>query len=469
MGSRHKKYFRGGFRDFALSSSGPRRSSGANSAPGRRSLLSTSVCLLLIAAMSLAGCGKKEKVYKDDKIHVTWWHAMGGGLGPIGRVLATLVHDFNASQDSISVDPVNMGNYTALSQKIIAAAAAKDPPVMAQAYEAWTSQLLKSGMITPIDEFIDGPNGLDEESQADLIRVFVDGNTFMGRFCSFPFNKSVMALYYNRDLFRKAGLDPEKPPSNWDEYRKYAEILTEDFDGDGRPDQWGVASQMSVWIFENLLLQNGGSLLTPDGKRVLFDSPEGEEALDFYYRMTGKEDVGYVTGGFDFQNDFTAGTVGMIQSSSVSLSYMKSKLTFDLGIAPMPGKVKNAMIVSGTNLVVFSRSTEEEKRAAWAFIKWLGDTPQTAYWAAETGYVPIRWSALEHSSMIQKFEDWPGYKDLYTQLEYADYEPSNAAWMEGREFLSESIEGVLRGVIPPGKALADAAKKTNALLRMEHD
>ena len=230
------------------------------------------VCCLL-AFTTCGGGGQGGGVVK-----VTFWHAMGG---PLGRVLADLINEFNETHPDIEIVSVSMGQYTALSQKIMAAVAAGKPPVIAQAYENWTVELVLGGSIVPIQNFFDGPDGLSRESLEDILPVFIENNTWDGVVWSFPFNKSVRTLFYNKDLFERSGLDPEHPPKNWDEYLGFAKQITKDTDGDGHPDIWGNAGQVNVWMFSNLLLQNGGRFLDRSGLRVAFNRPEGVEALAF--------------------------------------------------------------------------------------------------------------------------------------------------------------------------------------------
>jgi ABC-type glycerol-3-phosphate transport system substrate-binding protein len=425
--------------------------------------LCTVLCILILVFSSTT-CSKEEKFDSEGRRIIHFWHAMGG---PLGAVLEPMIAQFNALQDSIRVVGISMGRYTALSQKIMAAVAAGNPPEAAQAYEAWTSQLIKSNIIVPLDTFIQGEAGLDSSSLSDILPVFVQNCMVDGEIWSFPFNKSVRAMYYNKDMFERNGLDPDDPPRTWKDTYETAKQLTIDYDDDGIPDQWGTAGQISSWMFENFLLQNGGRLLSPDRRSVAYDSPAGIEALEFYYSLVGKGDVGYLTGGFEYQNDFLAGKVGFIEGSTVSLAFMKHKLSFDLGIAPLPGKERDAVIVAGTNVVVFSKSTPQRQRDAWAFIKWFTDTENTAYWAAKTGYVPVRRSAFQTDIMQKQFDAYPGLKAVFQQLEWADYEPSMPAWLEGREFLGEAIEVALRGRASPAEALSRAAEKTNNLFTRE--
>jgi ABC-type glycerol-3-phosphate transport system substrate-binding protein len=413
--------------------------------------------VLLVCLLVLVTC---SRVTDDgDVVKVTFWHGMGG---PLGRVLTSLIDEFNETHPHIEIVSVSMGRYTALSQKIMAAVAAGKPPVMAQAYENWTVELIISGSIIPIEKFIRGPAGLSEESLADILPVFIRNNQWDDVIWSFPFNKSVRALFYNKDLFEESGLEREHPPEDWGEYLGFARTITKDEDGDGRPEIWGTAGQVNVWTFGNLLLQNGGSFLDETGEAVAFDGPEGIEALTFMKKLLA-DSVGFIASGYEYQNDFLARKVGMMEGSTVSLAFIQGKYDFELGVAPLPAGKNPGVTIAGTNVVIFQGVSERQQEAAWEFIKWFTDTEQTARWAAGTFYVPVRRSAFETDILKERFETFPGLRDTYSQLEYASFEPKIAGWYAGRRYLAErSVEAVLRGDADVADALGRAADKANA-------
>ena len=408
--------------------------------------------LLALAALLVAGCASDAPETPSGVVTVQFWHAMGG---PLGDALDELIAEFNESHADIEIESISMGRYQALSQKIMAAVAAGQPPVLAQAYEAWTEALIENGSAEPLTAHISGPNGLTAEELADFVPGMLENNTWDGTVYSFPFNKSVRALYWNKNLFEAEGLD--RAPVNWDEYESTARRLTKDTDGDGEIDQWGTAGQISAWMFENLLIQNGGQILTDDGTHAAFNSPEGVEALEFMVRLL--TEYGKVTSGYEYQNDFQAGKVGMIEGSTVSLSFMEGKYMFDMAVAPLPDAKEKGCFVAGTNVVIFKDAGQKEKDAAWEFIKWFTSPEVTARWAIRTGYVPVRTSARESEEMLARFEAVEGLREVLAQLDYASYEPRTSDWYAGRKHLEEyAVEAALRKHKTPREALDGAAE-----------
>lgn len=417
----------------------------------------------LVAILPLGNCGKRQE---GEKTEVTFWHAMGG---PLGRTLDELVERFNQANPQIHIQSISMGTYTALSQKIMASVSAGNPPTIAQVYENWTVGLIEGGALVSVQKLMDEDTTFRKEELEDFFPVFLEGNTYQDTLWTFPFNKGLPALYYNREMFREAGLDPNSPPRNWEEFLSYAQKLTKDTNGDGTPDQWGTSFSIPTCmaIFQSVLLQNGGEILDSQESQALFDSPIGVEALRFLVDMVQRYKVAYIaSGAYEHQTDFAAGRVAMIQAHIVSRTYMDPQLTFTPGIAPIPQGKRRSVLVTGTNIAIFKSSTPAQREAAWKFIRWFTNTEQTAQWSKGTSYVPVRRSALQTPALEEEFRKVPGLKETMVQTEYAVSQPKSAAWFEGRRYLEEeAIEGAMRGYVSPENGLKKAARKLNQQLQ----
>lgn len=431
--------------------------------------------LAILAACLSACCGGRAPTAESGRVEVVFWHAMGG---PLGDVLEdSLIADFNRSHPHIRVTPVNMGNYRALSQKIMASVMAGSPPALAQAYETWTAQLLRGGVIVPLDSLMEADPLFSDDDWNDFYRVFRKNNTYDGRIYSFPFNKSVPLIYYNADLYNQLGLSPA---GTWDEQRELLRNLCLDANGDGdlldEGDRWGTAFGPSVWTFECLLTQAGGSLLDSAGLTASFNGPEGVEALEFLTGLLYSEGTAYLSSGYDHQRNFLEGRLGQVQGSVTSLAFMEQEMNrrrengqpaFTVGVAPLPGHRHHRVYIAGTNVVLFRNPDPRVVEAGWEFIRWFTAREQQARWSAGSGYLPARRSSIDHPLMLRKFLDHPGLSSVMAQVETALFEPQNTAWYDGREFLSEAVEIVLYGRMAPKDALDRAAALTNAEIRSE--
>lgn len=399
-----------------------------------------------------------------DKTEVVFWHAMGG---PLGDALNELVQDFNRGQDSIYVKAINMGNYGALSTKLFASLQTDRHPDVAQAFESWTANFASAGRLVPLDRYID--EALWEELKRDVYPVFLASNTIRDTLWSFPFNKSVRVLYYNKDMFFRSGIEPyDRPPKTWDDFRRYCKVLTEyPQNGGDTPEVYGTTLAVSAWQFENLLLQAGGHILAPGGTTPRFHEEPGVQALSFLDSLLNVDKTALYSTGYEGQRYFQAEQVAMVEGSSVSMAYMElTGIDFNLGIGPIP--IRDSLktnIVSGTNVVIFKSGRDRVERAAWEFVRWFTDTEQTARWSERTYYMPVRRSAILEPGLKRRMESNPAIKEVYEQLEYATFEPTIDEWYRVRKYLEEQvIERVLRREETPREALDKAARELVNLL-----
>ncbi|MCF7793018.1 MAG: ABC transporter substrate-binding protein [Candidatus Cloacimonetes bacterium] len=419
-------------------------------------MMKKAILIFAIAMLLLAGCGQKQKT-ENDVTEVIFWQAMGG---PLGDALAELIKKFNDTHPDIHVTSINMGNYTALSQKLMASIQTGNQPHVAQAYEAWISNFIDGEVIIPIEDFIAKDPNFGKEELADIYPVFIKSNTMNGKLVSFPFNKSVRVQYYNKDILFQNDLDPNIPPKTWEEFLHYSDLLTQDLDGDGKIDQYGTTLKISAWQFENLLLQAGGEIMNEDNTKPLFNSKEGVEALEYLNTLLNVNKSAYLSPGYEGQKDFTARKIAFYEDSSVSMAYMlRTGIDFNLGISAIPIKETKRNIISGTNVVIFDSENDKVEWAAWEFVKWFTEAAQTARWSELTYYMPVRKSAFQEEAIKKRLESNPEIASVYEQLEHATFEPQISEWFETRKYLEEQvIEKVLRGTLKPQKALDNAAK-----------
>lgn len=428
--------------------------------------LSAGLFLLILS------CGGGE-IENYGPVRVVFWHAMGG---PLGDMLEdSLIEEFNSLHPDIEIVPVCMGNYRALSQKIMAGVMAGSPPVLAQAYETWTAQLIRGGALVPLDSLMEKDPLFTEEMWSDFFPVFQANNTFDGRIYSFPFNKSVPLIYYNVERFDSLGISPGE---TWQEQSANLRILTRDVNADGdmldSEDRWGTAFGTSVWTFECFLAQAGGSLLNGDSTATAFYSEEGIEALNYMTGLLYIDSTAYLSSGYDNQNAFADGRVAQVQGSVTSLAFMIRDMekraesglyTFTIGTAPLPAGEQSGVYIAGTNVVLFRNRDSDKVEAGWEFIKWFTRPDIQARWFSGSGYLPARMSSLSEPAFLEKIDRFPGLQRVVDQLYYAVFEPQITAWYDGREFLSESVEIVLYGRMTPEEALSRAADLADAEIK----
>lgn len=433
-----------------------------NSILSPKSVFVTMTLIGLIALTTFnTGCSSSDE--EEGVTTIRFWHAMGG---PLGEVLGEMIDDFNESHPHIRVRHENLASYANLEQKLLASLIARNNPDIAQMYEAVTLKMAEAGRLVQLDSFIDEDPEVDRD---DIVPVMLENVTFQGKIWSFPFNKSLPVLYYNRDLFREAGLDPDQPPQTWDEFIEYAKILTVREEGSDRPSQWGTAFPAeNAWLYFCTVLQNGGQLYDPETNTIGLDSPEAVEALQMFVDLIHKHKVAYTTTGFNHQNDFLAGQVAMITSSVVSKVYMQDRFSFDWGMVPIPQGRNRASILSGTNVSIFNSNPEREK-AAWEFIKWFSSPENSARWSLGTTYMPVRQSAIDGPVMQEAFEEDPRNLAAILQLPYAQFEPRISTWYGCRQLTGSALEEAMHGRRSPEEILKEKVKEMNAELARGQD
>jgi len=407
--------------------------------------------LALVLALVVPGCKRSS-----SKVTVTFWHAMGGESQ---KTLKALVDKFESTHVNIHVELVGMGNYDALSQKLMGAVAAQNPPTIAQMYENWTTQLYAGGQLVYLDSFVRGPGGLTSEDLADVYPALLENNSWDGRLLTLPFNKSVPVYYYNVPMFNSAGY--KEFPRTWPLFRQAVNRLTRR-DAQGNPVVWGAAGGTDIWIFGSMLFQKGGRFVDREDGNPEFNGPLGVAALQFQVDMVLKDKVQNTDVGRTPMDDFLVGRMATLTGSSTWRAPVVDKEAFVVGMAPVPMWDKPAAIVYGTNIGMFKQARTEQKAAAWTFIKWFIEPEQQVVWSLGTWYVPIHRRCLDDPRLQERLAGTPGLKEAYGQMDYAVFEPRGLKWLAGRKALVEELEQTMLGAKTPKQALDDAAARYSA-------
>ncbi|GAB4270683.1 MAG: ABC transporter substrate-binding protein [Candidatus Rifleibacteriota bacterium] len=417
------------------------------------------VFLIIDHEKKTAGLGAVED--HSGRVQIVFWHAMGG---PLGKVMTDLINRYNNSQKNYYIKSISMGSYDTLAKKVLASLVAKEAPDISQNYETLTKKFIKHNKIVCLDDLLASE---PEDIKSDIIPVLLANNTFDGKLYSFPFNKSVPVLYYNKDMFRKVGLNPDRGPETLDELAEFARKITryhQNTPGEDKTVYGYGCSKANVWAFLNRILQYGGEILSEDGKTSNFDKPPAIHAIAFLQNML-KEGIAKEGQGFDHQNDFIAGKVGIIESSIVSKVYMENSLDFDFGVAPLPGQIRKGVILSGSNINIFNNGDPKKIAGAWDFIKWFTSTDIGAEWSIRTTYMPVRKSSLNSKYFIEAQKNDPNLKAPYIQLDYCHFEPRLTCWFEIRDLMADHLERATLEMGPAEKYAKGMANDVNAILR----
>jgi multiple sugar transport system substrate-binding protein len=391
-----------------------------------------------------------------DKAIVPFWEAMAAALG---QSLTGLTKEFNATHPSMEVQLVQMANYNTLQTKTIGAIAAKDPPLIAQAYENWAAQYATGFYLSTFDSYINGANGLSKAEVADFFPKMWDSSKLAdGKRYMMPFNKSNIVIYYNKDMFKEAGIT--RAPATWQEFADDCATLNKTNDK-GEQIQWGASHTPSVDLWYSLVYAYGGRVLSDTYDNVLFANNNGVKAgTQLFADLYAKKFMHYTTAYGD-QSDLGVGKAGMYMGSVVGRSYVEAAIggKFELGEAPLPaGPAGQAAALYGTNIVMFGNApkyTQRQKDAAWAYIKWFTSPHTQAVWAAQTGYLPARQSSLEDPVLIAAYQAKPETRSGLEQLSGSVLEPPTAGWNDARSKISANLQNIFLGKV----TVADGLKK----------
>jgi len=258
-----------------------------------------------------------------------------GVSGPINRLMTEMVNEFNGSHPGIRVEPVFAGNYVEAMAKAMTAFLGGTPPDLAVLDTPELFSLLDRDAIVPLDDLIaqsGGKRWLDDFYGALLLNARTRGHIY-----SIPWQRSTPIFFYNKDMFRRAGLDPNQPPRTWTELVADAQKLTVR-DSAGHVTTWGVEAPVvdtSPWVFQGFLIEAGAHYFdTENGKWVKFNSPEAQSALQFILDLQTKYRVhppGPSSKAFWDQvpQDFLQQKVAMIYTSTGNMAFIRTNATFD--------------------------------------------------------------------------------------------------------------------------------------------
>lgn len=379
---------------------------------------------------------------------ISFWHSMGGVNG---EALDTLVKQFNEENEyGITVDAQYQGEYDDSLNKLKSAQIGNMGADLVQVYEIGTRFMIDSGWIVPMQEMIDG-DGYDlSQIEPNLAAYYTIDNELY----SMPFNSSTPILYYNKDMFEKAGIT-EVP----DSLEGIGEIGQQLLDNGGA----GEAMSMGIygWFFEQLISKQGleyannGNGRKEAATAVAFD--ENGAAKNILTVWKDLNDKGFAPivgkGGDAGLADFSAGKSAITLGSTASLKQILQDVNgkFEVGTAYFP-KVSSSdeggVSIGGASLWALDNQDPKKLRATWEFIKFLIFPESQAYWNAQTGYFPVTVAAQEEETFKQNVAEYPQFQTAIDQLHDSAPEYAGAllsVFPEARAIVESEIESLLNG------------------------
>lgn len=427
---------------------------------------------LSMAAVLSAGIGLNQTAHAATEIQ--FWHGMEAALG---ERVNDIANAFNASQSDYKIVPVFKGTYDQTLAAGIAAYRSGNAPAILQVYEVGTATMMQAKKaVIPVSEvFKQAGVPLDEKGFVPTIASYYsDAKT--GGLVSMPFNSSTPVLYYNKDAFKKAGLDPNQPPKTWAELQVDAQKLKASGMACGYSSGWQSWIQLenySAWHGAPFATKNNGF----DGAdaQLEFNKPLQVAHIQFLQNMQKEGTFTYVGRKDEPVSKFYSGDCGIITNSSGSLATIKkyAKFNFGTGMMPYDASVKGApqnAIIGGASLWVLAGKDPAVYKGVAKFLAYLSSAPVAAKWHQDTGYLPVTTAAYQLTQQQGFYEKNPGSDTAIKQMLNKPPLPYTKGLRLGnmpqiRTVIDEELEQVWSQKKTPQEALDSSVARGNDLLR----
>ncbi len=437
------------------------------------------VCLLAMLAVVFAGCApaatptaepaapaveaapteaptaeQPTEAPAAEPVKLTFWFNWEGANAD---VMKELVDRFNEANPDIVVEPV-FQPYADIMTLYQTSIAGGTTPDVAALDLILVPQLVETGAVAALDDFIANDADINVD---DFYPMLANFDVMNGKRYALPVSTNNMQLIWNKDLFAKAGLDPEKAPATWEEMQAMAEKCQDPANGVvgfeyfTQPTGEGITWQFQVWLWAA-----GGQFLNEDNTAAAFNTPEGLEALTYVSEMLkGK---GSQPGPWGLFGDQKA----CMQLDGSWLFGYRKDAPFQWGIAPVPAPANGATAsnVGGEHLFMFDATPNKE--AAWKFMKYLTSSEVQVEWNQRTGFLPVRKSVAENTDYLKWVnETEPRMLPFVNGMASAHTRPATAKYFAVSDAFSREIQRALLGEITPAEALTNAEAAVNEALK----
>lgn len=387
--------------------------------------------------------------------------------GAAADTIENLTAEYAAANPDVNITAIYAGSYQDAGQKALTAARGGNPPQLSVLLSTQMFTLIEEDVIVPFDDF------LSEEEKSEWIGgfypSFMENSQTGGKTYGIPFQRSTPVLYWNKEAFAAAGLNPEVAPANWDEMVEMGKALTLK-DSSGNVTQWGVripSAGFPYWLFQGLSTPAGAILANADGNGVNFNDPKVVEALEYLVALSAEHGI-MQPGSIDWgptPKAFFEGETAMMWTTTGNLTNVRNNAPFDFGVAMLPAKERRGAPTGGGNFYLFKDSTNEQKEAAVDFVQWITAPEQAAAWSIATGYIAPRPDTWETKTMKAYTADFPPALVARDQLEYAVAELSTYENGKVTQALNDALLAAIAGEKSAKEALDEAQAKAERILR----
>jgi multiple sugar transport system substrate-binding protein len=405
-----------------------------------------------VGLLALSGCSAAGD-NDSGAVEVTVWHYWDGTNADTFDAMAD---EYNAAHPEVKIETSNVPNADFLT-KLRASATSKTLPEIAIGDLVWVPQIEQIGSLADLSGLI------PDTIISDINPALTSFGTIGGKQVSVPVSANNLAYMYNKTLFAEAGLDPEQPPTTWEELMADGKTVLEKT---GKPGydlytQAGDSGEGLTWNFQVNLWQAGGEFLTADNSAAAFNTPDGEEALQFWVDLIESGVSPYAKWG-----EFEKGQGGSAQEGSWMVGIWAADPPFEFGVgkAPYPSDGTPATNLGGEQAMVFDNS-DATTQAAADFLSWFLEPEQVTSWSEKTGMLPVTNSVATSSDYLDWVnEEQPLLLPYVEQMADAHARPNTPLYPKISLAFAQEIEAALAGEASVADALANAEQAVNDVI-----
>ncbi|PSO61687.1 MAG: ABC transporter substrate-binding protein [Cyanobacteria bacterium QH_6_48_35] len=411
--------------------------------------------VLSLSLLLPSGCQANSEP-NSDVIKLTMWH----GINPPANrdIFNSLVDKFNQTHNQIQVEALYVGQPDGQLPKILTSVVGEVPPDLLWFVPQLTGQLVELDAIRPLEDWLN-----QSPVKSEIDPVLFESMELNDHIWSVPFGTNNAAIFYRPSLFEKAGIT--KIPQTWEELREAAKKLTQDFDGDGLTDQYGMflslgKGEWTVFAWLPFVYSAGGELL--ENKQPNLVDSGTIAALQFGANLVeeGWATLSAPERGFEL-NNFLTGRAAMQVTGPWTLAQLRQTDT-DYDVFPFPVCKKRAAVVGGENLFVFKTAPEREQ-AAWEFLEYVLSKEFQTEWALKTGYLPVNLEAQQSEKYQAFVQENPVLEVFLKQMNWARSRPIIPGYTRISENFGRAIEASLLDKQNPKDALQASQKRLDLL------
>ncbi len=453
-----------------------------------------------ISASLFVGCGSSEtadstttettatksatgSILPSAPAKVTFWHSMKGATADHLKKSVDEYNKTEGTKKGITVDLIYQGEYDDASTKlsaILQADAVNELPDIMQMSSKGIFDVKESKYLYPVQNFIDmDATGINiSDLNANALHYSMYNDKVLG----LPFSNSSVMLYYNKDMFKAAGLDPNKAPTTLEELATYVKALTVK-SGD-KIKTFGLGTKTRFFLLGSWIPMQGS-------EKYMFDNADGRKGTPTALAMTKDGTLDHfltewqkvlATGGVDYgvaspNEGFQSGLYAMMTASTSSMASIVTKIqntgTFDVGVAELPRVDANSTKgtgIGGSALYVFDAGDDNKRLGAWDFMKYLATPKVSGEWFMNTGYYAMNSKAYDTPEVKAFVEKNPLYKIILTiadnSKDYPNYlEPWIPSFTDIDTTVQNEIIKMSEGTQDKATTISNIEKKVNMTLK----